>query len=85
MEGSREKEQIKFEDALARLETIVRQLESGELDLEEALAKFEEGIGLVKICNKKLETAEKKIETLLRGEKGDFVLKTLEGKDEKGR
>ena len=54
----------KFEVALARLEEIVARLEAGEADLDEALKLFEEGIGLVKICDKQLKEAEQKLEQL---------------------
>jgi len=50
---------MKFEDALKRLEGIVRDLESGEIEIERALSLFEEGTKLVKICAKKLIKFEK--------------------------
>ena len=55
---------ISFEDALQALHGIVESLESGSLGLEESLARFEEGIGLLKTCNDVLEQAEQRIETL---------------------
>ncbi|OGX23402.1 MAG: exodeoxyribonuclease VII small subunit [Omnitrophica WOR_2 bacterium RBG_13_44_8] len=61
-------EEIKFEEALSRLETIVNDLEKGGLTLEESLKKFEEGIKLSDYCVKKLEEVEKKIEILSNGE-----------------
>lgn len=61
-------EDIKFEDALSRLEMIVNDLEKGGLTLEESLKKFEEGIKLSDYCVKKLEEVEKKIEVLSNGE-----------------
>ena len=63
---------VKFEDALSRLESIVEKLESGELSLEESLAAFEEGIRLSRMCSKQLDAAEKKIEILIKGEDGDL-------------
>jgi len=63
---------IKFEDALSRLEGIVEELESGELSLEQALAAFEEGIRLSRICSKQLDEAERKIEILIKGENGQL-------------
>jgi exodeoxyribonuclease VII small subunit len=60
-------EDIKFEDALSRLEMIVNDLEKGGLTLEESLKKFEEGIKLSDYCVKKLEEVEKKIEVLSNG------------------
>ena len=56
----------KFEDGLQRLETIVDDLEKGEIPLEKALALFEEGMQLSTSCRKELEDAEGKIEILLK-------------------
>lgn len=56
--------QPNFETALARLSEIVRMLESGQAPLEESLALYEEGVGLVRLCNEKLDGAEKKIKAL---------------------
>lgn len=53
-----------FEDALAKLEGIVRELEDGELSLETSLARYEQGVRLARFCNSKLEEAEKRIEML---------------------
>jgi exodeoxyribonuclease VII small subunit len=65
---------IKFEDALQRLEQIVDRLEAGNLPLEESLKVFEEGVGLARRCSRYLEDAEKRIELLTRDEQG--VLRT---------
>jgi exodeoxyribonuclease VII small subunit len=65
---------IKFEDALARLEQIVDTLEGGSLPLEESLKAFEEGVAMARRCAKYLEEAEKRIELLTKDESG--VLKT---------
>jgi len=56
----------KFEDCLQRLESIVGELERGDLPLEKALALFEEGIQLSTSCRKELEEAEGKVEILLK-------------------
>lgn len=56
----------KFEDCLQRLEKIVDQLEKGDLPLEQALTLFEEGIQLSNSCRQELETAEGKVEVLLK-------------------
>ena len=61
---------IKFEDALGRLEQIVDQLESGDLALESSLKMFEEGVALARRCAKYLEEAEKRIELLTKDESG---------------
>ncbi len=60
----------RFEDALNKLEKIVSQLEKGDISLEESLKLFEEGIRLSRLCNQKLEEAEKRVEILLKGEDG---------------
>jgi exodeoxyribonuclease VII small subunit len=65
---------IKFEDALQRLEQIVDQLEAGDLPLEDSLKVFEEGVALARRCAKYLEEAEKRIELLTKDESG--LLKT---------
>ena len=52
--------EIKFEEALKKLEKIVSDMESGDLSLDDALARYEEGIKLSKLCAKKLEAAKKK-------------------------
>jgi len=54
----------KFEQALRRLEEIVSSLEGGEADLDQALKLFEEGISLVRLCDKQLKEAEQKLEQL---------------------
>jgi len=56
----------KFEECLQRLEKIVDELEKGELPLEKALGLFEEGIALSASCRKELETAEGRVEILLK-------------------
>jgi exodeoxyribonuclease VII small subunit len=67
----------KFEAALAELEAVVEQLESGELSLEDSLAAFEKGVGLVRFCNQKLNDVEKKIEILVRDREGKLQLEEL--------
>jgi exodeoxyribonuclease VII small subunit len=69
---------VKFEDALSNLESIVEKLESGELSLEESLAAFEDGIRLSRICSKQLDAAEKKIEILVKGEDGELKTQGLD-------
>ena len=56
---------ITFEEALKHLEQSVEQLESGELALEKSLEVFETGIKMSRICHRKLEEAEQKVELLL--------------------
>lgn len=67
-----------FEEALKNLEKVVEVMESDELPLETLLAKYEEGIKLVKICQDKLAEAELKIQQLEKNAAGEFKLKPLE-------
>jgi len=73
-----------FEGALAELEEVVEQLESGDLPLEDSLAAFEKGVGLVKFCNQKLTEVEKKVELLLKDKDGRLQLTTLGERDDVG-
>lgn len=63
-------ETITFESAMEKLDGIVRRLESGSLPLSEALAAYEEAVGLIRFCNGKLEDAEQKVRILTEGEDG---------------
>ncbi|MCR9115402.1 MAG: exodeoxyribonuclease VII small subunit [bacterium] len=58
------KSQPEFAEVLTRLETIVQSLETGELTLEQALELYEEGVGCLKDCQQRLDSAERKIEML---------------------
>lgn len=58
----------RFEKTLAELETIVDELESGDLTLDESLAKYEQGVKALKQCYEVLRDAEKKVEVLLQGD-----------------
>ena len=69
---------ITFEQSMKRLEQIVQELESGDLPLEEAMKKFEEGIKLSSQCSEKLDETEKKITLLLQDQKGNVLEKPFE-------
>lgn len=56
---------LPFEKSLEKLEDIVKNLESGELSLEDSIKAFEEGVALSSYCGKKLDEAQKKVEILL--------------------
>ena len=56
---------IKFEEALARLDKIVSDLESGNTSLDDSLTLFEEGIQLIKLCDTKLKNVEEKISEII--------------------
>lgn len=66
------KENITFEEAVARLEQIVHAMEEGKLSLDDSLKVFEEGIALVRFCNGKLDTAEQRVRILLAGDNGEI-------------
>ncbi len=72
--------EMKFEEALKKLEKIVQSLEDGDIPLDEALEKYEEGIRLSKTCAKKLEAAKKKVEILLKNEDGSVDIKEFDEK-----
>jgi exodeoxyribonuclease VII small subunit len=58
---------------MKQLEQIVQELESGDLPLEKAIKKFEEGIQLSKLCAQKLDETEKKVSMLLEDEQGNIT------------
>lgn len=64
---------INLEKSLAALEQIVEELESGELPLEKAMKKFEEGIKLTRGCQSALQDAQQKVEILLQGAAGETL------------
>ncbi len=61
-------EEIKFEEAIQKLEEISKELESGNLGLDESVNKFEEGMRISKICTKMLNEAEKRINILINND-----------------
>lgn len=67
-----------FEDLLARLETIVRSLESEELDLERSIAAFEEGVEIARQCHRRLDEAERRVEVLRRDPSGGVTSEPLD-------
>jgi exodeoxyribonuclease VII small subunit len=70
--GKKGPKELRFEDALAGLERIVSQLESGDLPLDDALQLFEEGVRLSRFCNAKLDEADRRIEILMKGADGEW-------------
>lgn len=71
-----------FETSLNELEKIVKQLESGDLPLEESLKLFETGVKLARECRQRLANAEKKIEVLLKEADGSLVLEEIAVEDD---
>ena len=68
-----ERKKKTFESSLARLEEIVRAMESGNIMLDESLSLYEEGVKLIKFCTKALDDAEQKVKILQKGEEGSLV------------
>lgn len=71
MVDEKENEQS-FEKSIARLEKIVQEMEGGDLDLDKMIGSFEEGQSLIKVCSKKLNEVEKKVEVLVK--KGESIV-----------
>lgn len=63
-------DQLSFEEAMEKLETIVMKLENGDVPLETAIELFQEGMRLSQLCGSKLELVERKIELLVETEQG---------------
>jgi exodeoxyribonuclease VII small subunit len=81
---SKQEDKLKFEEALERLETVVKEMESGELSLEKMMAHFEEGSQLVKFCGRQLDEVERKIEVLVKRD-GDLVTEPFQTEAEEDR
>ena len=73
--------ELKFDQALERLEKIVREMEGEGLSLEETLKKYEEGVKLSRFCLATLDQAEKKIEILIRDAQGKVSARPFPGPD----
>jgi exodeoxyribonuclease VII small subunit len=73
-----------FETQLAALEKVVRELERGDLPLEESLKLFEDGVRLSRECQERLNQAERRIEVLLRDTEGRPVLSAFDEEDASG-
>ncbi len=69
-----EKKSVNLEKSLADLEALVEELETGDLPLDKAMKKFEEGIKLTRNCQAALKNAEQKVEILLKSAGGDQSL-----------
>ena len=72
-----------FEQSMKQLEKIVEELEDGDLPLEKALKKFEEGMKLTKLCSEKLDSTEKKVSILLKNAEGRIAEKPFSSDDDK--
>jgi len=69
----------KFEESLAELESVVDQIDSGELSLEDAITAFERGVGLVRTLNHQLDEIERRVEVLTRGASGELTTTPYQG------
>lgn len=69
---SKESKELNFEETMQKLEKIVQELEKGELNLDDSINKFEEGMKLSKNASKYLEEAEKKITVLINSKDGEI-------------
>jgi exodeoxyribonuclease VII small subunit len=78
IETAKNSNDLPFEEALKKLETIVEAMESGDLPLETLLAKYEEGTKLAHVCQTKLADAELKIQQLEKTSAGELKLKPFE-------
>jgi exodeoxyribonuclease VII small subunit len=70
--------ELSFEKAMDRLESIVEQMESGKLPLEDLIVRYEEGMNLVKVCQERIASAEQKIEIIARNNAGKPVVKDFQ-------
>ena len=70
--------EIEFEAALKKLESIVQNLENGDLTLEQALKQYEEGVKMADICTKRLTEAQKRVEVLVKTNAGKFKTEAFE-------
>lgn len=76
-------EELSFEQAMDKLETIVSKLESGDIPLEQAIDLFQEGMRLSQLCSGKLENVERKIEMLIE-ENGTYTKKPFTAGTDEG-
>ena len=72
-------ETMTFEAAMARLEEIVRLLESGNAPLDVSLSLYEEGVALVRLCNARLDNAEQRVKILSFTENGEVIENDMTG------
>ena len=81
---TRAEKQPSFEELMTRLEGIAGELESGELGLEKAIGRYEEGVKCYKQCHRILSSAEKKVEILTKGKNGELRAEPFGETDEEG-
>lgn len=72
--STEQKQELSFEDAFVRLESILEKMNSGAVGLDESLKLYEEADKLIVTCNKRLTDAERKIEILVKNRSGELML-----------
>jgi exodeoxyribonuclease VII small subunit len=77
-------DKLSFEEAMIKLEEVVKDLEDESISLDDAMDKFESGVRLSELCLKKLNEAEKKIEELTRSENGQLKVNDIDLKEDEG-
>lgn len=75
--------EMKFEEAMKKLEDIVGKLENGNISLDESMTKYEEGVRLVRLCQKRLDEAKKKVEILVKSKDGKIKIEPFGGESAK--
>jgi len=75
----RDGKEPRFEESFERLESIVEEMERGELPLEDLLTRFEEGVALVRQCRSFLKQAQLRVEQYVEQKDGQWILKELDG------
>jgi len=70
--GNKVEKKLSFEEAMSQLESIIEEMEDGKLPLEKSIERFEEAVELVKFCNKKLDSYEKKLSVVLENKDGSL-------------
>jgi exodeoxyribonuclease VII small subunit len=78
----KDEEPKNFEEAMARLDAIVAQLEEDKLPLEEMLSRYEEGVALARFCGEKLEAAEQKVRLIAKQADGGVTLEEFDNGEE---
>ena len=76
-------DKMTFEQAVSRIDEIVKTLEKGDAPLEQSLSLFEEGTNLIKFCGKLLDSAEQKVKILTKTQDGELELSDFEAEDDK--
>ena len=74
--------EMTFEQAITQLEQITKQLESGEIPLDDSLQLFEKGVELTRFCSKSLEEAQQKIAILTKDNQGDIKAKLFSAEED---